>query len=91
MLQTMARSGKYDVLVALGAVIRGETYHFEIVSNEMAAGINRVGLDTGVPIGNGVLTTEDDDQALSRMHQKASRRSPGCHRSGQSQEGGSGA
>lgn len=69
-LQTMARSGKYDVLVALGAVIRGETYHFEIVSNEMAAGINRVGLDTGVPIGNGVLTTEDDDQALSRMHQK---------------------
>lgn len=69
-LQSMARSGRYDALVALGAVIRGETYHFEIVSNEMAAGINRVGLDTGMPIANGVLTTEDDDQALSRMHEK---------------------
>ena len=69
-LKTMAQSGKYDALVALGAVIRGETYHFEIVSNEMAAGINRIGLDCDIAIGNGVLTTEDDDQALARMAQK---------------------
>lgn len=69
-LQTMAKSGRFDTLVALGAVIRGETYHFEIVSNEMAAGINRVGLDTGMMIANGVLTTEDDDQALARMREK---------------------
>ena len=69
-LQALADSEDYDALVALGAVIRGDTYHFEIVSNEMAAGINRVGLDTGLPIANGVLTTEDDDQALARMHEK---------------------
>ena len=69
-LQVLARTGKYDALVALGAVIRGETYHFEIVSNEMASGINRVQLDTGIPIANGVLTTEDDDQALARMNEK---------------------
>ena len=69
-LQTMARSGKYDALIALGAVIRGETYHFEIVSNEACAGLTRVQLDTGVPIANGILTTEDDDQAIARMAQK---------------------
>jgi len=71
-LQKMALSGKFDALVALGAVIRGETYHFELVSNEMGAGITRVGLDTGLPIANGVLTTEDDDQALARMQEKGS-------------------
>lgn len=71
-LQNLAETGKYDALVALGAVIRGETYHFEIVSNEMASGINQVGLDTGMPIANGVLTTEDDDQALARMQEKGS-------------------
>lgn len=69
-LQTMALSEDYDALIALGAVIRGETYHFEIVSNESCAGITRVQLDTGVPIANGILTTEDDDQALARMAQK---------------------
>ncbi len=69
-LQTMARSGHYDALIALGAVIRGETYHFEIVSNESCAGITRVQLDTGVPIANGILTCENDDQALARMAQK---------------------
>ena len=69
-LHRMARSGEYDALIALGAVIRGETYHFEIVSNEAAAGITQVQLDTGVPIANGILTTEDDDQALARMTQK---------------------
>lgn len=69
-LQKMALSGRYDALIALGAVIRGETYHFEIVSNECASGITTVQLDTGVPIANGVLTTDDDDQALSRMMEK---------------------
>lgn len=66
-LQSLAQTGKYDALVALGAVIRGDTYHFEIVSNEMAAGITRVQLDTGVPIANGVLTTNTDEQAEIRM------------------------
>ena len=69
-LQTMAQSERFDALVALGCVIRGETYHFEIVSNESARGITDVQLATGVPIANGVLTTEDDDQALARMVQK---------------------
>lgn len=61
-LQTMAQVGRFDALVALGCVIRGETYHFEIVSNESARGITDVQLATGVPVANGVLTTEDDDQ-----------------------------
>jgi 6,7-dimethyl-8-ribityllumazine synthase len=69
-LQNMARSGKYDALIALGAVIRGETYHFEIVSDESARGITDVQLATGVPIANGILTTENDDQAEVRMAQK---------------------
>jgi 6,7-dimethyl-8-ribityllumazine synthase len=69
-LQQMAVSDAYDALIALGAVIRGETYHFEIVSNESARGIMAVQLDTGIPIANGILTTEDDDQATERMAQK---------------------
>ncbi|MEW9900133.1 6,7-dimethyl-8-ribityllumazine synthase [Chitinivorax sp. PXF-14] len=69
-LKTMAQSGKFDGLVALGAVIRGETYHFEIVSNESAAGITAVGLETDMPIANAILTTENDDQALVRMQEK---------------------
>lgn len=69
-LQRFAKSSQFDALVALGAVIRGETYHFELVSNEMAAGISRVALDNGLPIANGVLTTENDGQALARMHEK---------------------
>jgi 6,7-dimethyl-8-ribityllumazine synthase len=69
-LQKMAMSGLYDALIALGAVIRGETYHFEIVSNESCSGITSVQLDTGVPIANGILTTENDDQALARMTEK---------------------
>ena len=69
-LQKMAMSGAYDALIALGAVIRGETYHFEIVSNESCSGITTVQLDTGVPIANGVLTTDNDDQALARMMEK---------------------
>ena len=69
-LQTFGRTGRFDALIALGAVIRGETYHFELVSNEMGAGITRVALDLGLPIANGVLTTEDDDQAVARMREK---------------------
>ena len=69
-LQKMAQSGKYDALIALGAVVRGETYHFEVVANEAAGGITTVQLDTGVPIANGILATDNDDQALARMAQK---------------------
>jgi hypothetical protein len=82
----MAQSGRFDALVALGCVIRGETYHFEIVSNESARGITDVQLNTGIPIANGVLTTEDDDQALARMAQKGGGR-PGGHRDGEPAEG----
>lgn len=69
-LQQMAVSDAYDALIALGAVVRGETYHFEIVANESARGIMAVQLDTGIPIANGILTTEDDDQATARMAKK---------------------
>ncbi len=69
-LQKLAVTGHYDALIALGAVIRGETYHFEIVSGESAAGVSSVALDTGVPIANGILTTENDAQAEARVQQK---------------------
>jgi 6,7-dimethyl-8-ribityllumazine synthase len=69
-LQSLAQSGGFDALIALGAVVRGETYHFEIVSNESAAGITNVQLDTGIPIANGVLTCDTDEQAQARMQQK---------------------
>ena len=59
-----------DAMIALGAVIRGETYHFELVSNEVGSGITQVQLDTGIPIANGVLTTEDDAQTHARTVQK---------------------
>lgn len=65
-LAHMAETGEFDALIALGAVIRGETYHFEIVSNESATAIARVALETGVPVINGVLTTEDEAQAEAR-------------------------
>jgi len=66
-LQKMAESQQFDALIALGAIIRGETYHFELVSNESGAGITRIGLDFGIPIANAVLTTENDEQAEVRM------------------------
>lgn len=66
-LQKMAETGEFDGLVALGAVIRGETYHFELVSNESAAGIARISLDSGLPIANGVLTCDNDEQAQVRV------------------------
>jgi 6,7-dimethyl-8-ribityllumazine synthase len=69
-LQKMANTDQYDALIALGAVIRGETYHFEIVANESASGITAVALDSGVPVANGILTTENDEQAMARVEQK---------------------
>jgi len=69
-LQRLAQTGNYDALVALGAVIRGDTYHFEIVCNESAAGLSSVALEFGIPIGNGILTCDTDAQAQSRMDQK---------------------
>jgi 6,7-dimethyl-8-ribityllumazine synthase len=69
-LQAMAQSGRFNALIALGAVIRGETYHFEIVSNDSSRAVMDVQLRTGVPIANGILTCEDDDQALARMQEK---------------------
>ncbi len=69
-LQHMALSERFDALIALGAIIRGETYHFEVVANESARGISEVQLNTGVPVANAVLTTEDDDQAIARMQIK---------------------
>jgi 6,7-dimethyl-8-ribityllumazine synthase len=65
-LQRMAQSGDYDALVALGAVIRGETFHFEIVATESASGLASVQLEFGIPIGNGILTTDTEEQALAR-------------------------
>jgi 6,7-dimethyl-8-ribityllumazine synthase len=69
-LQAMAEKGGYDALIALGCIIRGETYHFELVSNESAAGITRVSLDYQLPIANAILTTENMDQALARQVEK---------------------
>jgi 6,7-dimethyl-8-ribityllumazine synthase len=69
-LRKMAETLQFDALVAIGAVIRGETYHFELVSNESGAGITRVALDFGIPIANAVLTTDTDEQAEARMAEK---------------------
>jgi 6,7-dimethyl-8-ribityllumazine synthase len=69
-LQRMAQTGDYDALVALGAVIRGDTYHFEIVANESAAGVASVQLEFGIPIGNGILTTDTEAQASERADAK---------------------
>ncbi len=70
-LQWMAQSGRFDALVAIGAVIRGETYHFEVVANESARGVMEVALESGVPIANGILTTEDEAQAEARLDKGA--------------------
>ena len=69
-LQTMAISRQYDALIAIGAVIRGETYHFEVVSNESCRGVMDVMLETGVPIANGILTVDTDVQAEARVAEK---------------------
>lgn len=70
-LQWLAQGGRFDALVALGCVIRGETYHFEIVSNESSRGISEVQLETGVPVANGIITTENDAQAEARISKGA--------------------
>ncbi len=69
-LQAMARKGGYDALIALGCIIRGETYHFELVANESGAGVTRVGLDHNIPIANVILTTENVSQAIARQEEK---------------------
>jgi 6,7-dimethyl-8-ribityllumazine synthase len=69
-LQAMAQHDRFDALIALGCIIRGETYHFELVANESGAGVSRVALDYEIPIANAILTVEDDDQALARQHDK---------------------
>ena len=69
-LQALAERKRHDGLVALGCVIRGETYHFELVANESAAGVTRVALDYHLPIANAILTTENEAQATARQSEK---------------------
>ena len=69
-LMAMAASGEFDALIALGCIIRGETYHFELVANESAAGVTRIALDYQLPIANAILTTENMDQAIARQLEK---------------------
>jgi 6,7-dimethyl-8-ribityllumazine synthase len=69
-LQALAEKGKYDALVALGCIIRGETYHFELVANESGAAVTRLALDYQLPIANAILTTEDMPQAIARQDEK---------------------
>jgi len=69
-LQAMAERNSYDALIALGCIIRGETYHFELVANESGAGVSRVALDYQLPIANAILTTENLDQAVARQTDK---------------------
>lgn len=66
-LQALARRGGVDALVALGCIVRGETYHFELVANESGAGVSRVALDHHLPIANVVLTVENEAQAWARI------------------------
>jgi len=70
-LQWMAQSGRFDALAAIGAVIRGDTYHFEIVANESARGLMDVALEFGIPVANGILTTDNEAQALARKDKGA--------------------
>jgi len=69
-LQAMAEKGKYDALIALGCIIRGETYHFELVANESGAGVTRISLDYQLPVANAILTTENMEQAIARQTDK---------------------
>ncbi|TWO69076.1 6,7-dimethyl-8-ribityllumazine synthase [Caenimonas sedimenti] len=69
-LQAMAEKGGYDALIALGCIIRGETYHFELVANESASGVTRVSLDYQLPIANAIITTENMEQAVARQTEK---------------------
>ena len=69
-LQALAEQNHYDALIALGCIIRGETYHFELVANESGAGVSRVALDAQIPIANAILTTENMEQAVARQEEK---------------------
>jgi 6,7-dimethyl-8-ribityllumazine synthase len=69
-LQALAEADKYDALIALGCIIRGETYHFELVANESGAGVSRISLDYQLPIANAIITTEDLPQAVARQTDK---------------------
>jgi 6,7-dimethyl-8-ribityllumazine synthase len=69
-LRQLATSGEFDALIALGAVVRGETFHFEVVSEQSAGGVMRVSLDYGLPVANAILTVDDDEQAHAQMHVK---------------------
>ncbi|MEO3713444.1 MULTISPECIES: 6,7-dimethyl-8-ribityllumazine synthase [Roseateles] len=69
-LQTMADSERFDALIALGCIIRGETYHFELVANESGAGVTRVSLDANLPVANAILTVENEPQAWARAAEK---------------------
>jgi 6,7-dimethyl-8-ribityllumazine synthase len=69
-LQALAERDKYDALVALGCIIRGETYHFELVANESGAGVTRLSLDYQLPIANAIITTENLEQAIARQTEK---------------------
>ena len=69
-LQALAEKDEYDALIALGCIIRGETYHFELVANESGAGVSRVALDYQVPVANAILTTENHEQAVARQSDK---------------------
>ncbi|MFT4100146.1 MAG: 6,7-dimethyl-8-ribityllumazine synthase [Burkholderiaceae bacterium] len=69
-LKRLAQTDEFDALIALGAVIRGETYHFELVSNESGSGVTRVSLDHDIPVANAILTTENDEQAEVRAREK---------------------
>jgi len=70
-LQWLAQSGRFHALVAIGAVIRGDTYHFEVVANESARGVSEVALESGLPVANGILTTDTEAQALARKEKGA--------------------
>jgi 6,7-dimethyl-8-ribityllumazine synthase len=70
-LQWLAQSGRYDALVAVGAVIRGDTYHFQVVANESARGVSEVALESGVPVANAILTLDDEAQAKLRLDKGA--------------------
>lgn len=69
-LRQLAATGEFDALIALGAVVRGETYHFEVVSDQSASGVMQVSLDFGLPVANAILTVDTDEQAHARMHVK---------------------
>lgn len=69
-LQALAEKNEFDALIALGCIIRGETYHFELVANESSAGVSRIALDYQLPVANAILTTENLEQAIARQQEK---------------------